>query len=248
MRTGEYPDDWEDRRKQVLERDEYECQRCGAADETLHVHHITPISEGGSHDLSNLEALCESCHAQEHPVQIKLRTANSENKRIRMKYHSYSGTRVREVDPYGIEMHEGIQYMVGHDYYRDEIRYFRPTRIEWIEVLDEGFSPPTDFDAKTYLSRNLQSRKAESGCFIATAAYGTPHAEDIDRLRNFRDNVLREYLLGTLFIRTYYRVSPPIAEWISRKKWRQKLVLKIIIRPVLRIFIFLCSVSVIFCY
>jgi len=60
MQTGEYPDDWSDRRKQVLERDGYECQECGSSDRTLHVHHVTPISEGGSHRLSNLETLCES--------------------------------------------------------------------------------------------------------------------------------------------------------------------------------------------
>lgn len=93
MRTGEYPDDWDKRRKQVLERDGYECQDCGATDKPLHVHHVTPISEGGNHNLSNLEALCESCHAKEHPVQTRLRSAVSENTRIRMKYHSYSGTR-----------------------------------------------------------------------------------------------------------------------------------------------------------
>lgn len=235
MRTGEYPEDWEDRRKQVLDRDGYECQKCGTTDTTLHVHHVTPISEGGSHRLSNLETLCERCHAKEHPVQTTLHSALAQNRRIRMKYHSYSGTRVREVDPYGIEMQEGIQYMVGHDHYRDEIRYFRPTRIEWTELTEKEFTPPTDFDAKAYLARNLESRKAGSGCFIATAVYGTPHAQEIDQLRDFRDEILLKNVLGRLFVRAYYRLSPSIAEWVSQGEWRQKLVRKIIIRPALRI-------------
>ena len=231
MRTGEYPDDWDDRRTQVLEQDDYQCQECGATDTTPHVHHVTPISEGGSHDLSNLETLCESCHAKEHPVQTELRSAVSQNKRIRMKYQSYSGTRVREMEPYDVEMHEGIQYVVGHDYYRDEIRYFRPTRIEWIEITDKTFSPPADFDAKVYLARNLESRTADSGCFIATAAYGTPQAQEIDRLREFRDDILLQNVLGTLLVRAYYRFSPPIAEWVSAEEWRQKLVRKVVIEP-----------------
>jgi len=139
------------------------------------------------------------------------------------------------MEPYDVEMHEGIQYVVGHDYYRDEIRYFRPTRITWIEITDKTFSPPADFDAKAYLARNLESRTADSGCFIATAAYGTPHAQEIDRLREFRDDVLLQNVLGTLFVRTYYRLSPPIAEWVLQKEWRQKLVRKGVIEPALRL-------------
>jgi Predicted transcriptional regulator len=75
-----------------------------------------------------------------------------------MKYRSGSGTRVREMDPYALEMHEGIQYLVGHDYFRGEIRHFRPTRIQWVETTDSKFAPPSRFDAEVYLSRNLQSR------------------------------------------------------------------------------------------
>lgn len=237
MRTGEYPDDWDDRRERVLERDDYQCQRCGATDTTLHVHHVTPISKGGSHRLSNLETLCESCHAEEHPVQTTLRSALAQNRRIKMKYHSSSGTRIREVDPYGVEVHEGIQYMVGHDYYRDEIRHFRPTRIEWVTMTDTEFFPPAEFDTTAYLSRNLKSRQksrqGSSECFVATAAYGTPHAQEIDRLREFRDGVLLQRPLGALAVDAYYRCSPPIAGWISRKEWRRKLVRTVVIEPAL---------------
>jgi len=93
------------------------------------------------------------------------------------------------------------------------------------------FFPPANFDVKLYLGRNLDSRTADSGCFIATAAYGTPQAEEIDRLREFRDDVLLQNILGTLFVGAYYRLSPPIAEWIPRKEWRQKVVWKAIIEP-----------------
>jgi len=138
------------------------------------------------------------------------------------------------MEPYGVKMHEGIQYVVGHDYYRDKIRYFRPTRIEWLEITDKTFFPPADFDAKAYLARNLESRTADSGCFIATAAYGTPHAQEIDQLRELRD-ILLQNILGTLFVRAYYQLSPPIAEWISAKEWRQKLVRNGVIEPALGI-------------
>ena len=54
-----------------------------------------------------------------------------------------------------------------------------------------------------------------SPCFIATAAYGTPMAEGIQILRKFRDEYLLTNPLGQALVDFYYRVSPPIAEFIA---------------------------------
>ncbi|MCX6010295.1 MAG: hypothetical protein NTW48_09785, partial [Chloroflexi bacterium] len=53
------------------------------------------------------------------------------------------------------------------------------------------------------------------GCFIATAAYGTPMAKEIQILREFRDEYLLTNPLGRAFVDFYYNVSPPIAEFIT---------------------------------
>jgi len=52
-------------------------------------------------------------------------------------------------------------------------------------------------------------------CFIATAAYGTPMAEEIQILRELRDEYLLTNPLGQALVGIYYRVSPPIAEFIT---------------------------------
>jgi len=52
-------------------------------------------------------------------------------------------------------------------------------------------------------------------CFIATAAYGTPMAEEIQILREFRDECLLTNPLGQALTDLYYRVSPPMAEFIA---------------------------------
>jgi hypothetical protein len=52
-------------------------------------------------------------------------------------------------------------------------------------------------------------------CFIATAAYGTPMAEEIQILREFRDEYLLTNRLGQALVGVYYRTSPPVAEFIT---------------------------------
>ena len=54
------------------------------------------------------------------------------------------------------------------------------------------------------------------GCFIATAAYGSPLDSHVDTLRSFRDNYLETNPLGSAFVSLYYKVSPPMADFIDK--------------------------------
>ena len=53
--------EWARRRREVLDRDGWRCQKCGKAGR-LEVDHKTPLYRGGSNDLDNLQALCRRCH------------------------------------------------------------------------------------------------------------------------------------------------------------------------------------------
>jgi uncharacterized repeat protein (TIGR02543 family) len=71
-----------------------------------------------------------------------------------------------------------------------------------------------------------------SNCFIATAAYGSPTAEQIDVLREFRDVVLLESTAGSQFVDLYYKLSPPIADFISGSSLLRTLVRVLLVDPV----------------
>lgn len=66
--------EWYWRRMEAIIRDNYECQECGAlggrrGDTRLHVHHETPVSDGGENDPENLVTLCPMCHVG-HPGKL----------------------------------------------------------------------------------------------------------------------------------------------------------------------------------
>jgi len=70
----------------------------------------------------------------------------------------------------------------------------------------------------------LDAYEDKLSCFIATAAYGTPFAEDIDVLRNWRDDFLEASYPGRAFIKAYYSLSPPVADNISESKGKRKII------------------------
>jgi hypothetical protein len=70
-------------------------------------------------------------------------------------------------------------------------------------TMDSSYSVRADFQATS------------SPCCTATAAYGTPMAQEIGILRQFRDEHLLTNPVGETLVDFYYRISPPIAEFIT---------------------------------
>jgi hypothetical protein len=80
-----------------------------------------------------------------------------------------------------------------------------------LNQIKEGLPQETMNEISTESMTNEQ----KSGCYIATAIYGSYNAPEVIVLRHFRDCYLRKYFFGRSFIKLYYFISPTIAKWLK---------------------------------
>lgn len=84
--------------------------------------------------------------------------------------------------------------------------------------IDQSVFSEIKQDAAKAVSANGSNNSkpaGKSGCYIATAVYGSYEAPEVLVLRRFRDEVLSQTLWGRAFIKAYYAISPPVAEWLK---------------------------------
>lgn len=87
---------------------------------------------------------------------------------------------------------------------------------------------PRDID----IQNNLNAIKT-SQCIVATAAFGTPLASEVNLLRWWRDHVLRKSKIGNLAIFVYYSISPPIANFVAKYNMARMLT-RLLLRPIIQ--------------
>lgn len=68
-----YGKEWKKFRNDFVVERGRECSICGKSNpEFITVHHKIPLEMGGTHDASNLQVLCQSCHVMLHCHSILL--------------------------------------------------------------------------------------------------------------------------------------------------------------------------------
>lgn len=85
---------------------------------------------------------------------------------------------------------------------------------------------------------NDLSKLADKGekpkCFIATAAYGSPFVKEVMILRDFRDKKLKNNFFGSLFVKLYYKTSPPIANFVEKSEFIKNIVRRSL-KPIIKL-------------
>ena len=76
-------------------------------------------------------------------------------------------------------------------------------------------SPPKNLKSEVTPS----NANSSSGCYIATAVYGSYNCQQLWTLRRYRDHTLAKTWYGRLFIHTYYAISPSIVKWLGETLW-----------------------------
>jgi len=97
---------------------------------------------------------------------------------------------------------------------------------------DKDYEITANFQVKSEEPEPEPEPPSGGMCFIATAAYGTVTARQLDVLREFRDAVLLKSTAGSRLVHLYYQVSPPIADFISEDTFVRTVVRELLVDPI----------------
>src|SRR5579859_4724749 len=94
--------------------------------------------------------------ASDNRALTVLSAAAQAQRRVHMHYRSSKGEdSERDFDPYGLLYRNGSWYVGGRCHLRRGLRSFRLDRVAQVQMLEEAFTRPVDFDAGAHLDFSI---------------------------------------------------------------------------------------------
>ena len=167
---------------------------------------------------------------RQHPgnhdfVQVleSITQAWAERRKIRVWYSAQGSgeVRAREFSPYFVEpTPQGGLYVIGHDGLSGEIRTLKLQRIQKIQLLDDPFNIPADFDANEYFSTAWSIMGGGAGDVKISLCFG-PEALPLIKERHWHPSQEIEDLPGgrcrlTLWVKDWHEMRPWVRSWGSQ--------------------------------
>jgi hypothetical protein len=117
----------------------------------------------------------------------------------------------------------------------DKLQTYRATKYSLVVQSDQYVSEEVTFRTSG-AGQSSSGGNQTSGCLIATAAFGSEFAPQVQQLREFRDTVAMNTFAGSRFMDAfnawYYSFSPSVAEYERRSEWARDAV-RVAVQPLL---------------
>ena len=118
-----------------------------------------------------------------------------------------------------------LKYLYPEEFYESDKQKISDKIIEYQKKLIEINPSYITVFKHSQQTSNQQTgnQQTNSGCYVATAVYGSYDCPQVWTLRRFRDYTLAKTWYGRLFIKTYYAISPTIVKWFGHTEWFKKM-------------------------
>ena len=120
----------------------------------------------------------------------------------------------------------------------ERLQTYKAVRYSLVADSDQYLSNVVDFKAAGLGASAQSGNSTSSGCLIATAAFGSELAPQVQQLRGFRDNIALKTMAGSSFMQVfntwYYSFSPAVADYERDAPWLKSAV-RVAVYPLLGI-------------
>lgn len=112
----------------------------------------------------------------------------------------------------------------------------KENEIYYLKVVEKNTKQLFKYNIKSQTNILITDLKSSlpktEGCYIATSVYGSYECPEVWTLRRYRDSILYKSILGRLFIKIYYKISPLLVKRFGNSKNLKLMVKKILNKKV----------------